>query len=349
MKKPFVVLADLDANYLIPLEDKLTEELYDQIDLEVITSKEYFVDFFSSPRKIDTLIISDSLFSQDLIRHNITDVFVLSEEVSSTKTHDNITQIYKYSSTKEIFNQVLYKNKEILNVQFSHKETEVIVVTSAIGGSGKTTMAMALSQRLSKNHKRVLFISTDVMQGFSYYLNNKTALSNSICTVFNNSDDALYNSIKPYFRHENNTYLPPFGRSVLSIGLTNAIYNRIVKVAKDSKDYDYIVVDTDMQFDEINAELIQIADKVIINILQDSFSTMKTEYLLQNINCKDAEKFIFVCNKFRRDMINDYIASPIGQQFIITEYIEELPFHQLDSIDNFSGLNGIRNLAYIFS
>ncbi len=349
MKKPFVVLADLDANYLIPLEDKLTEELYDQIDLEVITSKEYFSEFFSSSRKIDTLIISDSLFSQDLIRHNITDVFVLTEDIGDTKTYDNITHIYKYSSTKEIFNQVLYKNKEILNVQFSNKETEVIVVTSAVGGSGKTTMAMALSQRLAKNHKRVLFISTDIMQSFSYYLNNKAVLSNNICTVFSNSDESLYNAVKPYFRHENSTYLPPFGRSVLSIGLTNDIYNRIIKVAKDSKDYDYIVVDTDIQLDETNAELIQIADKVIINVLQDSFSTVKTEYLVQNMNCKDTEKFIFVCNKFRRDMMNDYIASPIGQQFIITEYIEELPSHELDLIDNFSELSGIRNLAYIFS
>ena len=34
MSKPFVVLADLDANYLVPLEDKLTEELYDQIRCE---------------------------------------------------------------------------------------------------------------------------------------------------------------------------------------------------------------------------------------------------------------------------------------------------------------------------
>jgi len=158
MKKPFVVLADLDANYLIPLEDKLTEELYDQIELEIITDKQYFDIFFSTPRKIDTLIICSGLFSQDLFRHNITDFFVLTEDPSDTQSTDNVTRIFKYSSTKEIFNQVLYKNKEMLNVQFSHKETQVIVVTSGIGGSGKTTLSLALSESLARNHKRVLYL-----------------------------------------------------------------------------------------------------------------------------------------------------------------------------------------------
>ena len=146
MNKPIVVLADLDANYLIPLEDKLTEELYDQIELEIITDKQYFDTFFSTPRKIDTLIISSSLFSQDLLRHNVTDFFVLTEDPGDTQSTDNVTQIFKYSSTKEIFNQVLYKNKEMLNVQFTHKETQVIVVTSGIGGSCEKSQTSSLHQ-----------------------------------------------------------------------------------------------------------------------------------------------------------------------------------------------------------
>lgn len=349
MKKPFVVLADLDANYLVPLEDKLTEELYDQIELEIITEKEYFDEFFSTPRKIDTLIICSSLFSQDLLRHNVTDFFVLTEEPVEMQLADNVTSIFKYSSTKEIFNQVLYKNKEMLDVQFSHKETQVIVVTSGIGGSGKTTLALALCENLVRNHKRVLYVSTDIIQGFSYYLQNKTALPNDIVRAFSGGDDKLYSGVMPYLRNEGFAYLPPFSRSILSLGLDSGIYNRLVTAVKESKDFDYIVVDTDVNLDKAKAELIQKADKVIINVLQDACSTYKTQCLVRNMDCRDNEKFVFVCNKFRRDIDNDYMISDVGQQFIVAEFIDELPLHKIQSLDSFADLMGIKNLAYIFS
>lgn len=349
MNKPFVVLADLDANYLVPLEDKLTEELYDQIELEIITDRIYFEEFFSSSRQIDTLIVSDSLFSQDLLKHNITDIFVLTEDNNSGQSIGNITNIFKYSSTKEIFNQVLYKNKEILNVQFSNKETQVIVVTSAIGGSGKTTLSLALSQSLARNHQRVLYISTDVIQSFSYYLENKGSLPNDVVGVLSGTDETLYGALKPYLRNEGITYMPPFGRNILSIGLDFSVYNRIIHAAKNAKEYDYIVVDSDMQFDECKAELIELADKVIVTVLQDSYSVSKTEFLVRNIDCRNTDKFLFVCNKFRRDIDNEYIMSTIGQQFILTEYVDEVPYHKLHSIETFVDLNGVRNLAYLFS
>lgn len=349
MNKPFVVLADLDANYLIPLEDKLTEELCDQAEIEVITDKEYFDIFFSKPRKIDTLIISSELFSHDLIKHNITDFFVLTEDPSDTQSSDNISHIFKYSSTKEIFNQVLYKNKEMSNVQISNKETQIIVVTSGIGGSGKTTVSLALSERIASNHKRVLYISTDVMQGFSYYLQNKGFLPNDVIRIFNGPDDKLFSGIMPYLCNEGFTYLPPFCHSILSIGLDNKIYNRFIAAVKKTKEYDYIVVDTDMNLDTAKAELMQIADKVIINVLQDSYSTHETEFLIRNMDCTNREKFIFVCNKFRRDMNNEYMSSEIGKQFIIAEYIDEVPLHKIHSLDSFTELSGIKNLGYIFS
>lgn len=349
MSKPFVVLADLDANYLVPLEDKLTEELYDQIDLEIITDKQYFDMFFSSPRKIDTLIISDLLYGQELHKHNISDVFVLTEDVEETKSTENATRIFKYSSTKEIFNQVLYKKKEMLNVQFVNKETQVVVVTSAIGGSGKTTLSLSLAQSLSKNHKRVLYLSTDIMQSFGYFLHNKDFLSNDFFKVFSVGDEKLYNSIIPHLRKEEFAYLPPFSRTILSFGLDSSIYNRITKVARAAKEYDYIIVDVDMHLDQSKAELINASDKVIINVLQDEYSAYKTEFLARNIDCKNGEKFIFVCNKFRRDINNDYINSVIGQQFMIAEYIDELPLHLQHSLESFSEINGIKNLAYVLS
>ncbi len=349
MIKPIVVLADLDANYLVPLEDKLTEELYDQIDLEVITTKSYLDSYFSTPRKIDTLIISKELFSQDLFRHNVTDVFVLTEDIADKVSGESVTSIYKYSSTKEIFNYILYKNKEILDVQFSHKETQIIALTSPIGGSGCTTLAMALSESLARIHKRVLFISMDSTQSFSYYLQDKNSLPNDISRVLGCVDDKLYKSIKPYFRKEGFTYLPPLSRTLSLLGLEADIYVRIIDAVKLAKDFDYIIIDSPVHFEQCSTEIIQNADKVILNVLQDDFSVHKTEFFIKNIDCKDSEKFIFVCNKFRRDINNEYLSPQFSQQFYITEYIDEVPQHRKHKLDSFVEQNGVKNLLYLFS
>jgi len=350
MNRPLILLVDTDANYLIPLEEKITEELFGQVDLEVITDRTYFNSYFSTPRKIDTLIISEDLFSQELLRHNIENIFVLSEEMDeSKKESDSVSKIFKYSSTKEILNQVLYKSRDILNVQSTHKETQVIVVSSAIGGVGKTVCSMALASSLAKNHKRVFFLSTDNMQGFSYYLENKDTLPTSICRSFAENDEVLYKAVMPYIRNEIFSYLPPFSRNIMSLGLDNGIYPRLIKALKEAKEYDYIIVDSSISFDEFGAKLLNTADKVLVLVLQDSFSTYKTQYLVQNIDCRNSDKFIFVCNKFRRDAQNYYLDSAIGQQFIISEYIDEVPLHKQDEFENYCELTGIRNLAYIFS
>lgn len=350
MNRPLIVLADYDANYLIPLEEKLTEELFGQADLEVITDQTYFSNYFSSPRTIDTLIVAEPLYSADLMRHNIANVFILSEDSEADiGSSDHVTKIFKYSSTKEIYNQIVYKNKNILNSQVTHKDTQVIVVSSAVGGSGKTTVAMALSLSLARNHKRVLFISMDTMQSFSYYLNNRSATPSGINKAAAAPDDRLFSSIMPYIRSEAFYYLPPFSHNIITVGLDYRFYSRMVKAARSSKEYDYIVVDTSLEFDDARAELIQLADKVIMIVLQDSFSTAKTEFMVQNIDCRNTEKFVFVCNKFRRDLNNDYINSAIGQQFIISEYFDEIPSYNNAAIENYADLNGIKNLGYMLS
>lgn len=349
MNRPVFVLADLDANYLIPLEDKLTEELCGQIDLEIITDKAYFDEFFSSPQKIDNLIISDALFSNEISRHNISNVFILSENSENQEALGNVTKIFKYSSTKEIYNQIIFKSKDIFDVKSVHKNTQLILISSALGGSGKTTLGIALSAALAKNHKRTLFISTDDIQSFAYYLQNKSPIANDIYKVASAQGRKLYSGIMPYVRNEGFSYLPPFSRNIASLGMTFDLYNNIVSAVKDSNEYDYIVVDTPIGFSSENAKMFESADKVVMVVLQDAYSTYQTEQLLQNMDCRNTEKFMFVCNKFRRDIPNDYINSAVGQQLVVAEYIEEVQSYKISSIESYLALSGVNNLAYFFS
>ncbi len=351
MNKPLVVLADLDPAYIIPLEDKITTELSDQFDIEIITEEEYFNTFFSSPQKIDNLIVSQELYSSTLTRHNVTNTFILTEEPvdGNATTTDNVTRIFKYSSTKEIFNHILYRNRDAFSGISAAQETQLLIVSSAIGGAGKTTVAMALSASLVKNHKRVLFIGTDPFQNFTYFLENRATLPNNIYRFVSGDADSIYQNLKAYIRFERFGYLPPFARNIYSMGYNFDVYNGIISAIKASRDFDYIVVDADMQLDEQKAQLLKNADKVVLIVQQDKMSAIKTASLLENIDCNDSEKFLFVCNKFRRELPNEYTDASGNQQFIVAEYIDSFPDNTAVSLDDISDIQGIRNLAYIFS
>ena len=107
MAKPRIIIADTDINYIIPLQLNFVEDFFEKVDLEIITEPEYFESLFSTPQKADILIVSDELYSQDMQRHNISHIFVMDEQYEEDQTADlNINHIFKYTSIKEIFNEI---------------------------------------------------------------------------------------------------------------------------------------------------------------------------------------------------------------------------------------------------
>ena len=80
MAKPRIIIADTDAGYIIPLQLKFAEDFFEKVDLEIITDTDYFEALFSTPQKIDILIVSEDLYSTAMQRHNISHIFVMNEQ-----------------------------------------------------------------------------------------------------------------------------------------------------------------------------------------------------------------------------------------------------------------------------
>jgi len=162
VKNLFIVIADEDEEYLTPLELKFIEELDDKAEIEVITTRDYLQSFFSTPRKVDILIINKSLYSDIFSKHDIENIFILTEEES-----DKENEIYKYTSVKDIYNFVSGSVKTNTQELAAVKEgTKAILVYSPIGGSGKTALSLGISGIISKYRKKVLYISTESIQSF---------------------------------------------------------------------------------------------------------------------------------------------------------------------------------------
>ena len=213
MTKPKVIIADEDVNYIIPLQFKFVSDFFNKIELEIISDRNYFEKFFSRPQNAEILIVSDELYDSSLQRHNIANIFVMMEQLEEGDTGDlNVNRLFKYTSIKEIFNEIVGKSAAALSISdIEKKETQIVLVTSAAGGVGKTTVAMGIAASLSKNYKRVLYINASHLQVYQHMLENPSAITGSdVYAKLAAASEDIYSEIKHVIRKETFSYLPPF-------------------------------------------------------------------------------------------------------------------------------------------
>lgn len=350
MAKPRIIIADTDISYIVPLQLKFVEDFFEKVELEIITDEEFFDTLFSIPQRADILIVSEELYSQSMQRHNISHIFVMNEQYEEDQTADlNVNHIFKYTSIKEIFNEITGKSADVLKLDKSTKqETQVVLFYSASGGTGKTTIAMGVSASLTKNYKRVLYINAARLQVFQHMLENHSAITAAdVYAKLAATNENIYSDIKHVIRKELFSYFPPFKAALMSLGLSYSVYEKIIISAKKSGDYDFIIVDADVSFDEDKAALFNIADKVIVITKQNLASVLATNILVANINGASAEKYIFICNDFDKEEDNALISPNVALKFSVSDYIDHFRHYENMKPDDFSKESSIQKAAFL--
>ena len=350
MAKPRIIIADTDISYIVPLQLKVVEDFFEKVDLEIVTDKEYFETLFSTPQRVDILIVSEKLYSQTMQRHNIAHIFVMDEQYEEELTADlNVNHIFKYTSIKEIFNEITGKSADVLNISKEGKqETQVILFYSASGGVGKTTVAMGVSASLTKNYKRVLYINAARLQVFHHMLENHSAITAAdVYAKLAAATDNVYSDIKHVIRQELFSYLPPFRAALMSLGLSYSLYEKIIASAKKSGDCDFIIVDADVTFDEEKASILNIADKVVIITQQTLSSVLATNILVSNINGVNSDKYIFICNDFDKDKDNALISPAVSLKFSINDYIDHFADYKNKGPESLSKESSVQRTTFL--
>lgn len=352
MSKPIIVIVDTDENYLATLESKFLEVLDERVELEIISDVNYFKDFFSTPKTVEMVVIDEKIYTPNLLKHNIANLYMLTEKLDIGNTQElTVTRVFKYSGIKEIFNELLYRSKDKLlgngDGNRDNKTTQIISCFSAVGGCGKTCLSMALAESLALNHQNVLYVSTESIQGFAHFLNEKTGMSNAGYRAMREDEENVYEATKPFIRKEVFSYVPPFFTTLDSVNLEEGIYKKLIVGAKASGEYDYVIVDIDAGYSITRMELLECSDKVLMIVEQDANSLLKTEILLRSIDLQDKEKYMFICNKYNEKQDNAYLSSSMQQKFPISEYVENVT-DKLCNVEDLAHLSSMKKLAYMF-
>ena len=132
-----------------------------------------------------------------------------------------------------------------------------------------------------------------------------------------------------------------------SLNLDATVFIELIKSAKTTKQYDAIIVDTDSVFNKKTADLITMADKVIITLNQTRHSVYATNMLLKNISCNDNEKYYFVCNDFDEDNPNALTMEEYKPNFMVNEYIKHFDKFDEKNLDDIAKESDIQKIAYL--
>lgn len=319
MKKLKIVFVDSDATYIRPLIERFGAELgVDKIDITIITEKESFERYFSELREVDILLINRDMYSERLSMHNIKNMFILSE----TDTVGS-SDVYKYTSTKAIYDFVCANLKYVSDQSIlGDKESAIISVYSPIGGSGKTTVALAFAHALSGAEKRVLFVSGEDIQSFDASVNATDFLGADFKKDVLNGVELSFADLARYIGTCSFDYILPVDKTLFSEGYSFQDFVRVTIMAK--KLYDYIIFDMPSV---LNAEICGFLQQSSYNIIvaeQGNVSAKKLDKLLSAIDYKSEKKYIFVCNKFdvTKDncLTDEYMTNKFGLRITFDKY-----------------------------
>ncbi len=349
--RPRVIIADLDRLYILPLQQKFVKEFYDNIDLEIITDRQYFDELFVTPQTIDILIVAEQLYNPLLQKHNIKHLYILSEsEDNEAVAGPSGSYIYKYTSIIDIFEIIKGSSAAILNAVVINKTApKIITVYSASGGAGKTTMALGLSLNLASRYKRVLYVAVERLQASCHLFNCAAEIDYSdYYHSLQKTDGAVYEAIKPFIQSEKFDYVPLLNLSTVALDIAIERYNELLLTAKASNDYDYIIVDSDSTFDAHKANLIDLSDRLIVIYEQTKRSINKTNAFLRNIEGNQPDKYIFVCNKYQADNPIESAADLEYRCNFKTE--QKLDFfvdYEIMNIESLAKAEAIHKIAYL--
>ena len=349
MRRQRVVIADEDAVYCSYLGNKIAEELYGRITLEIITDRKYYEELLSSPQSIDILLVSEKLFSDILLKHRISSGFILAETREALQ-ETSFHAVYKYSNIPDILSAVRSGagDHAVLSSE-GRGNSQILMVTSASGGTGKTTVSMGIAAAAAIRKRRVLYINADYLQHFQIRLADKSPVCDSeFYLSAANEPEKAYLKLKRFIRTEIFDYVPPFKGTLLSLGLTYSPAADLALQARSAGDYDLIVIDAGSSFDSGNLHMMEAADSMVVVVTQSAEDVFAANRLVSNLDPCCRPDIVFACNKFDPGRENALQNNEEKLLFAVSAFIEKMDDYREMGQNMFTGSQGIQKLSMLF-
>ena len=238
---------------------------------------------------------------------------------------------------------------------------EVILMHGSCGGAGKTAVALGIACCMSRMRRKVLYVDAEYMQDFQVYMASRKTLSKEALMCLQSNPADIYEKMKRFISREGFAYLPASPRYLQLYNVGMDAYFNLIRGAKASGEYDFIIVDTDNSFGNVKATLFSIADRAVIVSRSGPEENARLAVLHEILDSEsNTGQVLYVRNfaeeSFRESSENNFgsrrgepalkkknVHKPAGEEQETSAVIERTA--ELRSLADLSKIAGIRELA----
>lgn len=316
-----VVVVSKDVEYVALIEYRIAEVFDEKAEINILTSDEIIEQYFMQPRKIDLLIVDEELFDEKIEKQNPAHVFLVTVD-NSKKDVDkgNIHFVLKYNSIKFLLEKM--EKYFDISTKISSAKTKVISVYSIAAQHDRTVSALGISYMLAKRGGKVLYINTDSLQDFGFFLRDNKYLSDSMGISLGVEGENIVAKLLMETNKYGFDYIPPLSNTLESYKIDLEKYAIIIEAIKNRNIFDYIIVDLPSNIMPDTMSLLCSSDRIVMLTKQDELSLFRISKFMKCITNIDG-KCVMVVKNYDRNQRNALLTSDIVKIYPICEYISQ--------------------------
>lgn len=308
MVKVKLFIADTDCLYVENLVKYLVSKA-DNFEIDYSTDFDTFFDKVTKVEQKNIIIaVTKEFVNEKIINLPIeTKILLADSEVENIEGFKNIV---KYQRADNIVNEItmLYtENTGDVNLAVTgNRDTKVIGLYSPIGGSGKTSMALALCMLFNDMGKKSFYLNLENICSVSSFLteNGMKSMSDILISLKSRNVNVGLRILANRCHNEllGIDYIPMTESAIEINELTETEFENLIDAFEELKEYDYVFVDFSSDYGMKTLEMLKCCDKIIMPICQDCNSLRKLAVFLSEFDKHEIlknmrDKFEFILNR----------------------------------------------------
>ncbi len=295
-----IAIADSNKEYVERLIEVLQQ--YDDLTIHVYTNWTKLEESMEQGR-FDVVLFDPDIADKKLTFPNTKlSICLYSDEARNGAVYAEAAKVIKYQRVSSIYKEMIrqYAEKAGYSAEFDHSQnTSITAVYSPIGGSGKTTVALALASQLVNRGKRVLFINMEQLNSSlcvnPQYEDGLVALTQAAIDKHTNFELKIKGTIKQGFN--NMFYVEGFERLADYDAITaeeiELVLNKILRCGI----CDALVIDMESNLNAIGRSIAKLADRIVVVDRTGELPDAKMElFAKQAFVNEHGSKMVRVCN-----------------------------------------------------
>ncbi|RKM53851.1 hypothetical protein D6853_15040 [Butyrivibrio sp. X503] len=273
-----LLFISFDEEYVVSVLGTLARKISEEYQLDIITDKDYLTSFFEKQHKIDTLIIDEKIQIDIPSNQAVGRLYVVTETDAI-----GAYLISKYAGAQGILKILGSGYKRRSRGSVNNGKTRVHDIVSIDDTGIKTIAALTIAGQLVKFGRKVLYLSADNLQDFSYVMKEKDAFSQEEeALILNAVSKGITGDFSKLVKNENFDYIPQFKHLLSSYGMSSATVFQLAEIIKGLEIYDEIVIDHPYGFNADSITRLENSKSVIIITDNKESSDRKLKKLLEN-------------------------------------------------------------------